>query len=486
MPDYPARYDRPGWWARATDAVATYTRATLAQMGLSPTPPTRAGASRGTFGARPRADEHLRQMALSPTVFAAAMRRARTFGDYPFVVLVDGVPVEPREVPWAKAMLELLQNPDPEYLTTRGDVTGIAALVPGEGLIAQLVVDILLEGVAWILPTAGRGQSVAGLTRLHPRCVKLVMGGAYVEHTQDGRATRYPRRSVFCITNPSWQATGEGQLGVGAGEVLEPIVAAERVAMEKTASIIAQGGADVVVTGSDNAGKMLLSNETNRTKITKEVSDALAMTTGSRVIALGGPIELNPLGLTPSDIQAPTLMEAAHKAELMAMGVVPVAIGENSANFATAALQYRVQAELDEAVASMLEAYWLRPLAQHYARAFGGLRVSESGRVTCRLDLSDHPGYVSARGEAITRMGALVDLGWSPVQAAAFERLPLPKPEGQPRRSAPPNPALVPQGDTPAPQGDAPKRGAPLLLLGTREPASLEEDSPAARVGAGR
>lgn len=485
MPDLPARTDSTGWWLRAVGSVSVLYRATLAQMGVTSQPPRTPGAAYGTIAARPMAESDLQQIAQSPVVYAAAMRRARSFGNYPFIVLADEETLEPRKTPWVAELLRMLQNPDPDDLSSRGDPQWLAPVEPGEGLIAQLVVDLLMEGVAYVIPTAGQKNRIAGLTRAHPKTMKLTQGGQSWTHTVDGRQTMYPRRAVFCLRNPSWEASGQGELGTGAAQVLAPLVAAERAALIKSAMIIDQGGADVVVSAKTPQAAMFLSNPQNREAVKKDVESALSMRDGGRVIVLGGDLEAKDLGLKPGDIQAPELMVAAKSAELMAIGCTPVAIGGESANYASAALQYRVQAELDEALASVFEAYMLRPLAQHYAR-IAGKGIVDASLVTCRMDLSSHPGYAFARTEALDRMQKLIAMGWTAEQASDIEQLGLPKPKGEPKAAtAPvavtPNPEPPPAGDTSTP------RSAPVIWLPkAREPASPEEDIPARGVGTGR
>lgn len=447
---------RGGRWYRALDAVSGFTRASLSALGVGRSPPQSPGASYSVVATRPRAQDHLQQMSLSPAVYAAVQRRSRVLADAPIVVLRGEERVDPAKEAWAGEFLSLLQYPDPEELASRGDPTGLAPVYTGEHLIAQGVADYLLTGCAWIIPTAADSKRIVGLTRAHPRTMRIVQGGDYVEQVVPGRVTRYPRRGVFCLRSVSWQSSGEGELGVGAGEVLMPYVSAERTAMEKTAAVIDQGGADVIVTSNTPAGLAFLSNPANRDKVRKDVEAALAMREGSRVIVISGDLVAKPSGFTPAEIQAPELMTAARDAELMALGVTPVAIGLGTANFATAALQYRVQAELDESLAGVFESFLLRPLAQHYARAIGKGTI-DARRITARIDLSTHPGYAYARTEAIKRMNDLVEVhGYTTEQAAAIEGQPFPKPLGTPRPKA----ATAPGAAAEIVQGDGAQRAA--------------------------
>jgi len=218
-------------------------------------------------------------------------------------------------------------------------------------------------------------------------------------------------------------------LGVGAGHALRELVAAEEVALRQTRQVVSQGGADVMITGKSPAMAQFLGVAKNREQVAKDASSALAGEDGRRVFVVGGDLSVSDAGLRPADLRAPELLEASRAAELAAVGATPVSIGGESATYATAVQQYRVQAELDEQLASVIEAGLLRPLARHFARLAGDPRAD---RVTCRLDLSTHPGYAYLRTDAYNRMQTLVQLGWTAAQAADAEDLDLPEPEGEP------------------------------------------------------
>lgn len=437
MPDLPAIVPS-GPWYRTVSRVSAFYRASLAAMGVGKAPPGRPGASYSVVARKGNAESDLSQLARSPAVFAAVNRRAETFANSPIRVYegygmgdVKSEPLDPDKFPWVANLLRLIESPDP------ADLGGLFPASPGELLISQLVADLLLSGVAFVIPTrSASGDAVIGLTRVHPAQMTLVDGGAAWEHRPtNGYPVRYPRTSVSCLRLVSWQASGAGDLGTGAGEVLRYIVQAEVTAMKQTADIIAQGGADVVVTGKTPQGMALMTNDANRDRIAKGVADALAARDGQRVIALGGDIEVKATGLTPADIQAPEFQAAAKVAELMALGCVPVAAGSEASTYASAVLQYRVQSAIDEGLATVFEGFLFRPLAQQFAR-----RAGYAGwmRVTARFDLSQHPGAAFIRSESIDRITKLVDLGYSTEQAASIEGQSFPKAAGPPRAKAPP------------------------------------------------
>lgn len=426
-----------GWWFRAVSGVSLFVRATLASMGVSKVAPPAPGVSLGRVARKTTAQADLSQITLSPAVYAAVQRRAIGFGNYPVKVFEgtgNGQAVDPERVPWAASLLRLLATPDP------ADLGALFPVTPGEGMVAQLVADLLLTGVAYVIPTR-TGDAVTGLTRAHPQSMTLTDGGETWEYRPNaGGMLRYPRRTVCCLRLVSWAANGAGQLGTGAGEVLAPYVDAERRAMEQTRDRISQGGVDILVTGKTPVGVQFMSNPANREQVVNNLVAQLTRSDGQRVIGLGGDLDLKDAGFTPADIQAPELTAAAREAELMALGTTAVAVGLSSGAYADAVMQYRVQAELDEGIAAIFEAYMLRPLAQAFAKRGGHPRPET---VTARIDLSSHPGWAYVRDGAIARMERLVGLGWSPEQAATIENMELPPPKGTPATVASPSTAPV-------------------------------------------
>lgn len=486
MPDLPST-ERAGLWIRILSSASAFYRASLAAVGVTDAPPSQPGASSGRVASKVLAQDYLQQMAQSAVVYAALNRRAHAFGNYPIAVYRDEVKVDPKREPWAAEFLALVQNPDPADGLLAGDTDGLAPIMPGEGLFAQLVADYLATGVAYVIPTAGSGDRLSGLTRAHPRSMTLEQGGAVWVYRPPGggMARTYPRRAVFCIRNISWEAGGAGELGTGAGQVLADLVNAEATAIRKTAQVIEQGGADVWVGATTPAAAQFLANPANRNKVRDDLTEALAMRDGSRVVVMGGDLEAKDVGLKPADMQAPELMTTARGAELLALGVTPVSIGGEAGNYAEAALQYRVQAEFDESLAAVFEAFLLRPLSQHYARIGSGRRKVDARTVTARFDLSTHPGYAYARTEAIDRMIKLVDLGWDAEQAASIENLSLPKPSGPPRQKQAPVAAPGVPGNEPPPVGRENDKRV-VFLPTARASRSPEDDIPASGVGTGR
>lgn len=419
------------------------------------------------------AERDLASMATSPTVFAAVNRRSWSMATYPIRCYrgsqaTELEPLDPARVPWVAAMLRLLETPNP------ADVGCIFPENPGEGVLAQIVADLLEAGNAYAAVQTNDEGRIIGLHRLHPQLVHLERrptGDVWVYRPGYGSTpVLYPRGSVSHLRLLSWQKSAAGEMGVGAGTPLRPMVAAESEALQQTAASIEQGGPDIVITGKDAQTAAFMQSETNRKQIVERFTEKLKPGPDGkrrRIVALGGNLEIKDAGWKPADLKAPELLKASRSAELMAIGVTPISVGADAGTYANAVQQYRVQAEWDEQLQTVIEAYLLRPLARHMARQFGGRWAMRADQVTCRIDLSGHPGYAYLRTDAIKRAKELQDMGWTAEQAAAAEGLNLPKPEGKPMRAGP---AAAPNAEAPRrPLGDAEGEGGDP---GETEPAA--------------
>lgn len=433
-------YSRIGAWTRVLFTGRAAARAAL---------PTGIGVATARIASGRSVAGGASMLQASPTTYAALMRRSLSLAGYP-VRAYEGygagdtttTVLDPDVVPWAAKLARLIELPSP---ADRARLLGPYPTEPGEMLIAQVVCDVLGTGNAWVAAHTDRAGDIVGQQRLMAAYLTLevrggVEGWRYAPPGPD--VWWYPRQQVAHIR--LLRSGTERVLATGAYPALAPLLQAEGAAMRQTAAVVEQGGADVIVSGKDPTSIAFLSQDANRTKIAQQLTEAL---TGGpdqrRVMVLGGALDVRDSGLTPADLRAPELMTAARSADLLALGVTPVAVGLDAGPYSAAVQQYRVQAELDEQLASVLEVCWLRPLAQEMARREGGQWARQAHRVSCRLDLSTHPGWAFLRTEALGRMSSLVDLGWTPEQAAGIEGLDLPTPEGEinPNRSPAPPPA---------------------------------------------
>lgn len=461
------------WYTRVRDQLTIWYRSAAATLALL-RPAPRPGITSGNVAALPSAELDLGALARSPTVFAGTTRLALGLATYP-VRCYHGrgqggrrKPLDPARVPWVAELEVLLQQPGIES-------AGELFPEPGEQLIAQIVADLRLTGNFFVAPVLTPDGRPVGLRRLHPRSVRLERrrGVEELVYTVNSQVTRYPRWQVAHGRLLSWEASGAGEMGTGAGEPLRDLVAAESAALQRTRYVVEQGGVDLVLTAKTPAGATYLSVEENRKKVVAQATEAIKASNGRRIYAIGGDIEVKDAGFKPADLQAPELMVSASKAELMALGMVPVAVGAEAGTYATAVQQYRVQAEQDEQIAMVVETCLLGPLARRFASLAGGRWAERASQVTAGIDLSQHPGYAYLRTDALTRCEAWVRLGWSAEQAAEYEGLDVAAPAGPPtgqKSPEKPGPALGdaqgprrPVGDQadPDPEGPPPpKRGA--------------------------
>lgn len=444
-------------WERAS----AWVRTALSRLPALRRAPAPLGISSGKVARNAEAESEAGSLARSPTVYGATTWRSLTLATYPLIVGEgygvgrDFSPIDPAKTPWAASLLRLLSMPDPADWSP----DALFPAHPGEtSLLAQIFAD-LLSGNAWIAPILSDSGEVIGLSRLHPARVTLERreGAEVWVYRVPGRPDQvYPRRTVAHLRLLSWQASGAGELGTGPGAPLAPLVAAESEALRQTANVVQQGATDVLITGKSPAANEFLKLKKNREEVAAQASEHLAGGTSGRqrVMVVSGDLDVRDLGLKPADLRAPETLLAARSAELMALGVTPIMAGSDAGTYATAIQQLRVQLLNDQGLCYLIEVALLRPLARHFASRAGGRWATKADRVTCRIDLSGHPGQSYLRSEALARAEVLTRLGWTAAQAAEIEGLELPDPEGTP---AAPSPSAAPPGALPEEPG-APRR----------------------------
>ena len=454
MPTY-----RLGRFTRLRLRLSTWLRRAAARLTSPWAETSRPGITGGGSVRDHSAERSLARLAESPGVYAATMRRTMGMQRFPIVIYTadpggrNHRPLDPAKTAWAASCLRLLQRPE------AADASRPFPRMPGEYLMAMLMADYLLTGNAYVRVQRGSGNAIVGLYRLHPATVNIevTQGGQtlYKYQPSGGPAQTFPAYDVIHIRSLPWRRDLGELLGTGAAAPLGPLVDAELYAMERTAMAIEQGGVDVQITTTSDIAAAQMADPGTRAEVVAEATEALKKR-DSRVVAFGGGLRAEPMGLTPAEIKAPELMAAARASELLALGVVPVAVGDPSgATYATAAAQLRIQYGLDLEFTEVFSFWLLRPLAQAFA-ATDPSWADRVSSVTCCYDLASHEGALAARTEAISRMQQLVAMGWTPAQAAAIEAMDLPAPLGSPAAASPvPGAAAAPR-PTPAQSGGEP------------------------------
>ena len=199
----------------------------------------------------------------------------------------------------------------------------------------QLITDLILSGNCWIL-VAGASKPES-LFRLHPENVKIVTDQTGVigyEYNADGQRIMYPVDRVIHGRNASWKNGAGGELyGTGAIESLAREINADINAQQLASQSSAQGRPDVLLSPVDDAD--IWGQERRR-----EILDAYrGMSQKGGAMVLSGQVRVDPLNLTPRDLEFEASRTMARQSISAVIGVPPAILGLEAANYATARQQ---------------------------------------------------------------------------------------------------------------------------------------------------
>ena len=228
---------------------------------------------------------------------------------------------------------------------------------PGILFARQLVVDMLLTGDGFAL-VAGEGEPRA-LIRLHPERVKIVPNddGQVKEYEYSGGSSsvRYSFEQVLHFRSTSWQSNPAMLYGSGA---------IEKQLKAKSGTVI-----------------------------------------------LGAGVTYKQLSMNLRDLEYQETRKMAQRAVMAALGVVPVRVGVESANYASSRQQMRLYWEQIQARSMLMDSEWTRLL-----RMFPD---SEGLRVVS--DFSEVESLQESRTERVSRVQSWWLMGVNLQEAAALE-----------------------------------------------------------------
>ena len=279
---------------------------------------------------------------------------------------------------------------------------------PGILFARQLIVDMLLTGDAFAL-VAGEGEPRA-LIRLHPERVKIVPNDdgqiKEYEYNGAGAVVRYGFEQVLHFRSPSWQSNPSMLYGSGAIESLHNDLTTDLAASELAAKS-AQTGLPTGIISPAESGDIWTRPQI--TQLREGFEKQLKAKSGT--VILGAGVTYKQLSHSLRDLEYQKTREMAKEAVMAAIGVVPVRVGVESANYASSRQQMRLYWEQLQSRAALMDSEYTRLL-----RMFpdsDGLRVVS--------DFSEVDALQESRTERVNRVNTWWMMGVSLQEAAALE-----------------------------------------------------------------
>ena len=279
---------------------------------------------------------------------------------------------------------------------------------PGILFARQLIVDMLLTGDAFAL-VAGEGEPRA-LIRLHPERVKIVPNDdgqiKEYEYNGAGAVVRYGFEQVLHFRSPSWQSNPSMLYGSGALERLHIALTTDLAASELAAKS-AQTGLPTGIISPAESGDIWTRPQI--TQLREGFEKQLKAKSGT--VILGAGVTYKQLSHSLRDLEYQKTREMAKEAVMAAIGVVPVRVGVESANYASSRQQMRLYWEQLQSRAALMDSEYTRLL-----RMFpdsDGLRVVS--------DFSEVDALQESRTERVNRVNTWWMMGVSLQEAAALE-----------------------------------------------------------------
>jgi len=200
----------------------------------------------------------------------------------------------------------------------------------------QLIVDLMLSGGCYVL-LAGSTDVPTSLFRLHPEQTKIitdpVVGIKGFEFTDSGTAVEYPIDRVVYAQSASWGAGVDSLYGLGGVQPLQREISADISAQKLAADSAKKGRPDVLISPADEAD--IWDYEQRRA-----ILDAYrGMSSEGGAMVLSGQVNVEPLQVSPRDLEFQAVRDYTRQAISAVFGVPPSVLGDNSANFAVSRQQ---------------------------------------------------------------------------------------------------------------------------------------------------
>ncbi|QDP65635.1 MAG: putative portal protein [Prokaryotic dsDNA virus sp.] len=272
----------------------------------------------------------------------------------------------------------------------------------------QVYTDSTLVGNCYIL-IAGNNEPMS-LLRLHPSRVTVspLQDGQPDKYMYDGGAmpAEYDYEQVLHVRSPSWSDDPTSLWGVGAVQPLHHDLTTEKAQSELAARTASTGQPTGIL--SPRAEGDLWNKRQIETL--RQAYESQMRAGGSGVLILGGQAQFDKLSFTPREMEFSQVRDYVRSATMAAFGVVPVRLGIESQNYATAQSQMKLYWEGLAGRAALIDSEFTR-----LARMFG------DDDVYVEHDFSNIAVLQESRTERVKRVLDWTLMGVPLSTAAAYE-----------------------------------------------------------------
>ena len=272
----------------------------------------------------------------------------------------------------------------------------------------QIISDLTLSGGAYIL-IVGPNEPEA-LLRLHPSRVKIrPMPDGQIdgfEYSGGGSTVLYDYDQVLAIRTPSWSDDPGGLYGISPIQSLHDDLMTERRTAELAAMTATTGRPTGIISPAEDGDRWSRDQiALVREKYTEQMSK------GSGILVVGGAVDYQPMGWSPSEMEMGELRKFTRESILACFDCPPARVGLPNTSYATADAQskryWEGLAGRAEGIASELT---------RLARMF-----PDSDDVTVYFDFSNVDALTESRDARVSRVLSWSMLGLEPGEAAALE-----------------------------------------------------------------
>ena len=271
----------------------------------------------------------------------------------------------------------------------------------------QICTDLILSGDAFVL-LLGLSEQPDSIVRLHPQEVEIITTGTGItgyRHDSSGSVVVYEPDRVIHIRSASFEKGPKGLYGTGAIRPLSREINADINAQKLASDSSAKGRPDILLYPKDPAD--IWGHERRR-----EILDqyrGLASEGGAMV--LSGQVEVEPLKLTPREMEFEASRTMARQSISAVTGVYPSVLGLPSANYATSRQQARH--------------YWQVQIhrAHKLSQVFTAIAKKWDPSFRVEHDFSSVEALQDVRTQQLERIKLHIENGMSAADAYAYEGL---------------------------------------------------------------